>query len=390
VQRNTSLTPLIIVATYLGMLSIGAVTSSYGAALSVLRVAFQVGDAQLGLLGSAQTVGGVLGNLSTAFLERITAGQRMCLGALGFGGGAFWFAFAQGFESALVALFLTGLGLGLIQVNYAQLFSRGFGVRSSAVMTVMSTAYAVGSIAGPAIAALLEGNYRLLPIGFAALSALIAFVLLPARDNKPILEGTSPVASKGALGLNATAFGFAGMVLLYVVAEQGASFWGITHLESFGVPHSRAAYTLSLFWLALLIGRFVAAGLSLRFSSLQVLLAGTLGATLFLGLAHFAPVAGWAYIAAGFCLAPVFPAGLAWLARLNHSSHATTLYLVAGSLGAAVGIPLIGALKSAVGDSFIPTALGIASALCALAVLLIGRRGAHDNTVASARLDSGT
>ncbi|NJK46334.1 MAG: hypothetical protein HC933_20685 [Pleurocapsa sp. SU_196_0] len=98
-------------------------------------------------------------NLSTAALERVlNAGQRMCLGALGFAGGALWFAFSNGFLSALLALFLMGLGLGLFQVNYANLFSRGFGARSGAVMAVMSTSFAVGSIAGPSIAALLDGS----------------------------------------------------------------------------------------------------------------------------------------------------------------------------------------------------------------------------------------
>jgi MFS transporter, FHS family, glucose/mannose:H+ symporter len=306
--RNLSLTPLITVATYIGMLSVGAVNSSYGAALEVLRQAYNVGDAQIGLMGTAQTVGGVLGNLSTAALERLlNAGQRMCLGALGFAGGALWFAFSDGFLSALLALFLMGLGLGLFQVNYANLFSRGFGARSGAVMAVMSTSFAVGSIAGPSIAALLGGQYRLLPIGFGLVSLVVAALVSKARDAAPEPHETQ------RSGLNPTAFFFAGMILLYVVAEQGVSFWGVTHLESLGVAHDAAAYTMSLFWLALLVGRFVSAGFSLRFSSQHVMGAGMFGATLFLGLAHVPQIAGWAYIGAGVCFAPIFPAGLAWV-----------------------------------------------------------------------------
>ncbi len=384
-SRNHSLTPVVSAATYVGMLSVGAINSSYGAALEVLRSTYHVGDAQIGLLGTAQTVGGLLGNLSTVALERrFTAGQRMSLGALGFSIGAICFSLSSGFLVALLALFAMGLGLGLFQVNHANLFSRGFGSHSSAVMAVMSTAFAVGSIAGPTLAATLGGNYRLLPLGFAALGLIVSFLVLRAHD-----LAVAPTAMTSAhRGLRPVAFGFAGMILLYVVAEQGASFWGVTHLESLGVKHATAAYTLSFFWLALLVGRLMAAALSLRLSSQQVLMASTLGATLFLLLAHLAPVAGWAYIAAGFCLAPVFPAGLAWLARLNPSSHATTLYLVSGSLGAALGIPLIGALKSAFGDGLIPTTVTAASGLCALCVWVLQRRDPRDTGLTGAALES--
>jgi fucose permease len=380
-ERNLTLTPLVSTFTYLGMLSVGAVNGSYGAALEVLRQTYSVGDAQIGLLGTAQTVGGVLGNLSTAILEpRSNAGQRMSLGAVGFALGAVAFALSSDFWLAIMALFVMGLGLGLFQVNYATLFSRGFGARSSAVMAVMSTSFAVGSIAGPTLAAFLGGNYRLLPIGFALLSILVSVMVLPARDATVVAP--SGAASPRA-GLDATAFLFAGMILLYVVAEQSASFWGVTHLEFLGASHDNAAYTMSFFWLALLVGRFVSAAVSLRLSSQRVMTAGTLGATAFLALAHVPSLAPLAYIGAGFCFAPVFPSGLAWLARVNPSSHATTLYLVSGSLGAALGIPLTGALKTAFGDAFIPTVLAASSLACALGVIWLQRR--HQRELPSAR-----
>jgi fucose permease len=79
-------------------------------------------------------------------------------------------------------------------------------------------------------------------------------------------------------------------------------------------------------------------------------------------------------LAAGVLFAPIFPLGLTWLAKHNTSSLATTVYLVSGSLGAAVGIPLLGFLKSSFGDGVIPISLGLANGISALLVLVLWQR----------------
>ena len=367
------------------MVSIGAINGSYGAALEILRTTFGVSDAQLGLLGTAQTVGGLLGNLSSGLLERLlTAGQRLSLGGLTFALGAVWFALSEQFELAMLALFVMGLGMGLFQINFSKLYSRGFGVRSGAVMTVMSTAFAVGSIAGPVMAAALSSNYRLLPIAFGVLSAILALTLLPARE----ASQAAPSISGQPVRLSLTAWLFALMVFFYVMAEQSASFWGVAHLESVGETHDAAALVMSLFWTALLIGRFAGAALSLRFSSRAMMLGSASGATLCLVAAHVPALASPAYIGAGLCLAAVFPTGLVWLARFNPSSHAITLYFVAASVGAAIGLPLIGWLKNLFGAGAIPTALTVSSGLCLLMIYAIGSRQLQDDGGAQVSLES--
>lgn len=386
-QRNASLTPVITVSTYLGMVSIGAINGSYGAALEVLRTTFGVGDAQLGLLGTAQTVGGLIGNLSSGLLERhVTAGLRLCVGGLLFALGAVCFAFSTQFELAMLALFVMGLGMGLFQINFSSLYSRGFGVRSGAVMTVMSSAFAVGSIAGPVMAAALASNYRWLPIAFGVLSAVLAVTLLPAREG----NGNSPGHSMTSqpVKLEGTAWLFGLMVFFYVLAEQSASFWGVAHLESLGVKHDAAALVMSLFWTALLVGRFAGAALSLRLPSRTMMMGSAAGATLCFAAAHVPALAGAAYIGAGLCFAVVFPTGLVWLARFNPSSQAITLYFVAGSVGAAAGLPLIGALKNLFGAGAIPSALTVSSGLCLLMIYAIGTRQPRNDAHRAARLES--
>lgn len=348
------------------MVAVGAMNSSYSTVLPFLEGQFLVTSALIGLLGTAQTIGGVLGNLSTAYLEtHLRAGDRMVLGGYGFAFGALCFALALflklGFIVALLALFIMGLGLGLIQVNYANLFAKGFGERSGAVMSVMSTAFAVGSIIGPLLAVQLSAAYAFLPMAFAVLAFACSSVLRPATE-------VAPSAAQGTTGgINQETWLFAFMVGLYVVAEQGAGFWGVTHLVDIGWKPETAALIFSSFWLVLLVGRLVGAGLAVRFSSERVLVVGLAGASLAFLATNIPALAAPAYLAAGFLFAPVFPIGLVWLAKRHPSSVATTQYLIAGSVGAAIGTPLVGLCKSWFGDAAIPVTLTVA---CGLSLVL--------------------
>jgi MFS transporter, FHS family, glucose/mannose:H+ symporter len=362
VIQNASLTPLVTVATYAVMTSVGAMNASYGAVLPFLQQQFVVSSAEIGFLSTAQTIGGVLGNFSTTWLEkRLSVGQQMVLAGASFAFGALGFAaslgFSLGFVVALLALFIMGLGLGLFQVNYANVFSRGFGERSGAVMSIMSTAFAVGSITGPLLAVQLALGYAWLPMILGVSTFCFAMLLSSAKN----ADSTSKNKTKAAL--TTRTWLFAAMIGLYVVAEQGASFWGVTHLVSIGWTPQAAALVFSSFWLVLLIGRLIGAALAVRFSSEMVLVVGLLGSSLAFLAANFAPLAAPAYLIAGLLFAPVFPIGLTWLAKGNPSSMATTMYLVAGSLGAALGTPLIGGLKTLFGDAAIPATLTTACGL---------------------------
>ena len=145
---------------------------------------------------------------------------------------------------------------------------------------------------------------------------------------------------------------------------------------------------MSLFWAGLLVGRFAGAALSLRFPSRTMMLGSAAGATLCLAVSHVPALAAAAYIGAGLCFAAVFPTGMVWLARFNPSSQAITLYFVAGSIGAAVGLPLIGWLKNMFGAGAIPTVLTVSSGLCLLMIYAIGVRQPEDDAAIRSRLES--
>ena len=145
------------------LFSVGMIGSSWGSAVSFIKLRFLISDASVGLLGSAQSLGGVLGNIATGFLERrFQAGSRMAIGVALFGAGCLLFFGSKLWFAALVSVLLLGFGLGMFQVDYATLFSRGFGSRSGAVMNVMSTSFSFGSIVGPLVVVWLLERFGLM------------------------------------------------------------------------------------------------------------------------------------------------------------------------------------------------------------------------------------
>jgi fucose permease len=136
-ETNSSLTPLLIAATFMTLFSVGMIGSSWGSAVSFIKLRFLISDASVGLLGGAQSLGGVLGNMTTGFLEKnMNAGSRMAIGVALFSAGCFMFFLGQVWLLALVSALILGFGLGMFQVDYASLFSRGFGSRSGAVASL--------------------------------------------------------------------------------------------------------------------------------------------------------------------------------------------------------------------------------------------------------------
>ena len=361
---NPSLTPLLIVTTFMTLFSIGMIGSSWGSAVTFIKLRFLISDASVGLLGSAQSLGGVLGNLFTGLLEkRLPAGSRMALGVAVFSFGCLMFFLGQLWLLALASALILGFGLGIFQVNYGALFSRGFGSRSSAMMNVMSTSFSFGSIVGPLVVVWLLERFGLMFLAVAIFTALAIVVVLPARDS---LEVGSPNSS---LVFGPKIIGFVVMCVFYVCAEQGISFWMPSYLLSIGYTLPEAAKVASAFWIALTAGRFLAIPVSLYLSSVALVASSLVLAFISLLLTQIHVLAAPAFVASGLFLAPVFPTGLVWINREYTSLSATALYLVSGSVGALLIAPALGVFKEAFGAPIIPITLAICAFISLLATL---------------------
>ena len=361
--RTASISPLQIGATFVGLALIGLMASSIGPSLGSIRARYGVTEATVGLLGSAQFAGAIAGNLSPGWLPKSSVGVRLGGGLGLFGLACIGLAVSDAWALTLVIAFLTGLGFGVFQVHYAAIFSRGFGVRSGVVMSLMSVAFGLGSILGPAAIGVIGSvHYGWLLSTCGVLALLVAGTLWQLQFEPARTRPTSETG--GSSRLNLALVGFALLSFTYVAAEGGVSFWGATHLsQARSFTADGAAFLLSFFWIALTLGRALSAPVALRVSSRDIILGGL---ALSVGSLLLVQITPFGYVLAGFFFAPVFPAGLVWVGRTFHSEHATSAFLVASSLGSLVSAPAIGALVQALGSVSIPWAITVFAALSLL------------------------
>jgi MFS transporter, FHS family, glucose/mannose:H+ symporter len=247
------------------------------------------------------------------------------------------------------------LGFGTFQVHYAAMFSRGFGARSGAVMSLMSVSFGLGSILGPAVIGVITAQrYAWLLAACGLLALGVAAALSRVQFEPESVQRASSRASRVG-GVNLALVGFILLSFTYVAAEGAISFWGATHLhQARGFTPDAAAFLLSFFWIALTVGRALSAPIALRVASQNIILGGLVLSLLSLLLVQVTP---FGYVLAGLFLAPVFPAGLVWLGRVTHDQRATSAFLVASSLGSLVSAPMVGALAQAFGAGAIPWAI---------------------------------
>jgi fucose permease len=152
--------------------------------------------------------------------------------------------------------------------------------------------------------------------------------------------------------------------VLYVGIEVGAGGWMPSHLEANGLGATAAATITSGFFLALVSGRFLSALIPPSVPEWVVVLAGSAAATVALIAASMPPLAPAAYLIAGLALAPIFPTGIAWLARLRPGDARATAWLFpAGAIGGVIGPGVIGVVIGISGVRWAPAVLGAAAVL---------------------------
>ena len=147
-----------------------------------------------------------------------------------------------------------------------------------------------------------------------------------------------------------------------------------SHLESTGLQSSTAATVTSGFWLALVTGRLLMLLVPSSVSEAQIVLAGSVLCTLALLVATVGSAAPVAYVVAGFAMAPIFPTGIVWLARLRPGdSRATSWLFPAASIGGTAGPGLIGIVIANAGVAWAPGVLALV-ALGMLAAFVVAAR----------------
>ena len=360
-----------IAATFL---LIGVLAAAYGPLLEHLVLRFGIGLPVAGGVFSAHFAGALVGVFASMWAMERISGRMAIWVALGcLAAGCSGVALAPSWAAFLAGVFVIGLGFGGLDLGLNQLVAHSEGPRRSAVLNVLNSAFGFGSVAGPILVS------RLGQVHLAALyasAAVLAVALIPAVAG---IQGRLPVAPRGAnhrqgagviVGIFVVAF------IFYVGVETGVGGWMPSHLESVGIHSLQAASLTSGFWLALAVGRLIAALIPDRVPPSVVVISCCAIASMALLVALNGSAAPPAYILTGLAIAPIFPTALAWLAKLRPGdSRSTSWMFPATMVGGGLIPPSIGVAIAWFGIGWTPAVLSGVAAVALAAFVVAAVRG---------------
>ena len=280
-----------------------------------------------------------------------------------------------GHSLALAAFALIGLGIGL-SVTATNLYvgsaaeetRRGDRARG---LSIVNLWWGIGAVACPWIIAGSEGEgwVRTFLLLVALSSAGVFFGLSPQLR---VGEAPSLVPTRTSLAQDSGLLAFFAVLLfLYVGVENTVGGWITTYAHRFsGLSLENASLLVSLFWIALLIGRALGSA-ALRRLPERVVLLGSLAIALVAVAVLLEPHATGVVLAAvalaGAGFGPVFPLGVArLLARVSDHRNTGWVFAMCASGGAV--LPWLTGLVSTRTESL---RLGFAVAVGSVAAILV-------------------
>lgn len=367
------------------MVAAGALLSAYGPAIPAFQEHFGLAEAAAGAGLGVQSVGAVAGVLLAQTVlrlrgNRFTVGVSMAL----MGVGALAVAAAPTWPLLLLGAVVAGLGLGGCDSLITQLFIVGHGSRGPTMVNIAHACFGLGTVAAPLSAAGTgPAGYGFVFLGiavlaFAGLAMVGGLVPRPTPAEVDMSTGGGGTGAAPTVGPALAVLGsFVALYLMHFGVQSGIGSWEPTFLLDLGHPASVAALATSGFWLAMVLGRFVAAMLVrvVRPSLLVVgSCAGLVAAT---ALTFHPPAAVGALLLAGLFIGPIFPNGLTWLATTGHANGARFAYVIAASMvGSALAPVGFGAALAASGTGAFPAAVLIVAAAtlaASIGTLLLAR-----------------
>ena len=308
---------------FLSLFLVGVIVALPGATLPHWREAFGV-EEEVSWFFAALLLGLFLG-------IRLAQGERrhplFPLALLLLAGALWGLALAPSFPWVVALAFFLGLGEGVMNVHGNSLVGELFPERRVELVNRVNVGFGLGAVFTPLALTLLPYAAFLLLGGLLAL--LAALLVWGAPGVK------SPPRGRGA-GL----LPFLLAVALYTGLEGALATWNRVWLEGLGYATATGGLLLSLYWLALALGRLFLAGLVAPRPLLA--LRGLLLLVLLLLLLNFFPPTALLFPLAGFFLGPLFSTLFALVqARFGHRALGGLLY--AGAAGSTL-IPALFAL----------------------------------------------
>ena len=367
---------LFLFAVYLGAL---------GVLLPAIGVSFHLGPAAEGRLFPANFLGFIVGVLLCGSLSDRLGRKAVLLGGVAaYALGLALFSGAGTFPLALLATALIGAGSGAMETVASALAVDLFPERRAFLLNALQVAFGAGAAISPALAHMLLTvgiSWHTLYVGLALgnIALFLALALQPMRETRHERESLDWNALR--LILREPVFQiFCLAQALYVGAEVGFTSWMPTYfLQSVPSGAAWAGTVVTVFWVAMTVGRIATGSLVTRLPlmrlNLFLALGGLLGAAL--TLVWRMPLVVLVFVSlTGLCFSGIFGLILAEAGERYPRFTGTTLGAVvaAGGIGGALVPWAVGALAgSGTGWRTALLLIPFAAALLAALIFWLGR-----------------
>lgn len=306
-SHNKSAHGQVSIATHVGFVLTGAVTTLLGPVLPALMARWSLTDSKAGYLFTAQFAGAVIGSTSLgAIISRCGFLRSLALGFLLMSAGVAGLAMGV-WPLGLTSVFLYGMGFGITIPATNLLISEINPGRRAAALNIVNFAWCLGAVASPPIIALVVSRYSLNAalLGLALLSSAIAVWVMRCRVTVGVYKQDGDVVEiRSRLWSNPFALLVAALLFLYVGTENAIGGWVASYAARFKDGGGLLwAMGPTIFWAALMAGRAGAPFVLRRVSEGKIVLGGLVIATI--GVSFLLAASGMVTLLVGVALAGV-------------------------------------------------------------------------------------
>jgi FHS family glucose/mannose:H+ symporter-like MFS transporter len=341
----------------LAFMCYGVMLFLLGPFLTAIAETFGIPVGRTGLLFTFYSIGLIPAVLLAAFLSEVIGRRRLLLlSAAAAGGGCILFAASPAigpaplYAVALATAVIMGVGAGWLEVLLNALLADDNRPSPAFAINLGHVFFAIGAVVGPLAAGLLLRAHLPWESGFYGVAALFLLLFLA------LLSQPEPVSRGVAAGLRGPQAILKSPVLwlmllvlaLNVGAEVGFTAWVSPLMEGvLGASRGSAAFSVSVFWVFMIVGRVVTSALSTRHLPRPLILSLAFGSTAAMAGAAYAPGVGTCLALSG--AAGLFMSGVFGMVATDASRH------FPGSMSAVFGFLMVGV---GVGALVVPAAMG--------------------------------
>ena len=313
-----------------------------GSIMPYLIEEFNLGYGGGGLLLALQAVGNLgaslIGGIVSDYIGRkaVMAFGAFCF-VIGFGG----VFFITSSTLLYILLFIAGIGWGIMNSMLNSVMNDATGGRSD-IMNLLHMFFAIGAFITPMMVGFIgrlniSWRYSLLALSILSAILFVVFLMMNVPSQEKDEATGKPVKPPFK---NIRYYIFMVLLFLYVGAENSINGWLTTYLDNLGVmTRITPQDILSIFWVAIILGRLISAGISKYLSReafiLILCVGGGISYILFILTQNPILIAIWVF-ALGFFFAGVYPTVVANAGSIIHGSgSAAGIMLSFGGMGGA-------------------------------------------------------